>query len=98
MGVSADIRTTAIAITLLSLCACAGTGATWVKEGTTAEETNSDRLECERKARTDVEFRYPQSTYGSTTGGSGTNVMAAELQQFNLCMKGKGYTELPSRK
>ena len=93
MVVPAIVYRICVVLLLSSLYACGSTSATWIKEGATAEETARDRLECERKARSDVEFQYPQATYGSATGGSGTTAMVAELQRFNLCMKSKGYTE-----
>lgn len=88
---------------LLGLAACGG-GApdtTWKKAGATDATIASDTALCRASAQQQASRLYPHSSGNPAMSGAGmiaaqqqanTDRTSAELEMFNDCMQGKGYT------
>jgi hypothetical protein len=86
------------------LAACAGPGgasASWQKAGATDATIASDTAQCRTTAQQTAARLYPLGSSNPTLGGAGmvaaqqqanTDRSSAELQFFNDCMEGRGYT------
>ena len=86
------------------LAACAGAGgapASWQKAGATDATIASDTTQCRAAAQQTAARLYPLGSSNPTLGGAGmvaaqqqanTDRSSAELQFFNDCMEGRGYT------
>jgi hypothetical protein len=86
------------------LAACAGPGgasASWQKVGATDAAIASDTAQCRTTAQQTAARLYPLGSSNPTLGGAGmvaaqqqanTDRSSAELQFFNDCMEGRGYT------
>jgi hypothetical protein len=86
------------------LAACAGPGgasASWQKAGATDAAIASDTAQCRTTAQQTAARLYPLGSSNPTLGGAGmvaaqqqanTDRSSAELQFFNDCMEGRGYT------
>jgi len=86
------------------LAACAGAGgapASWQKAGATDASIASDTAQCRTTAQHTAARLYPLGSSNPTLGGAGmvaaqqqanTDRSSAELQFFNDCMEGRGYT------
>ena len=93
-----------ITLTLLAgLAACSGPAPapTWKKAGATDSTIASDTALCRASAQQQAARLYPYSSSNPTLGGAGmvaaqqqanTDRTSAELEMFNDCMQGKGYT------
>ena len=90
-------KTARIAGLLLLLCGSAE--AAWVKEGTSEADAKRDNSECKRNATADAAFNSPQPRpgLGPSTGTRAGNYSARQRQAFQLCMKSKGYVEVPKK-
>jgi hypothetical protein len=76
---------------------------TWKKEGATPEDMQRDASQC------DFEARGTSAAYGSggpfrggldpfpMSGGADSNRAIREMNYINLCMRTKGYEEVPLR-
>jgi Flp pilus assembly protein TadD len=86
------------------LAACAGSAgapASWQKAGATDATVASDTAQCRTTAQQTAARLYPLGSSNPTLGGAGmvaaqqqanTDRSSAELQFFNECMEGRGYT------
>jgi hypothetical protein len=86
------------------LAACAGAGgapASWQKAGATDATVASDTTQCRTSSQQTAARLYPLGSSNPTLGGAGmvaaqqqanTDRSSAELQFFNDCMEGRGYT------
>jgi hypothetical protein len=86
------------------LAACAGAGgapASWQKAGATDATVASDTAQCRTSSQQTAARLYPLGSSNPTLGGAGmvaaqqqanTDRNSAELQFFNDCMEGRGYT------
>ena len=89
------------------LAACAGAGgapASWQKAGATDATIASDTAQCRTTAQQTAARLYPLGSSNPTLGGAGmvaaqqqanTDRTSAEIQFFNDCMEGRGYTRGP---
>jgi hypothetical protein len=87
-----------------ALAACAGSGgapASWQKAGATDATIAGDTAQCRTTAQQTAARLYPLGSSNPTLGGAGmvaaqqqanTDRSSAELQFFNNCMEGRGYT------
>ena len=86
------------------LAACAGSAGAppaWQKAGATDATIASDTAQCRTTAQQTAARLYPLGSSNPTMGGAGmiasqqqanTDRTGAELQFFNDCMEGRGYT------
>lgn len=98
------IRTLLAAFLWLGLAACAGSGSgpgAWQKAGATDATVTSDNTQCRANAQQQASRLYPYSSGIPSMGGAGmvaaqqqanTDRNSAELEFFNDCMEGRGYT------
>jgi hypothetical protein len=96
------IRTLLAAALWLGLAACAGSApAPWQKPGASEATITSDTAQCRASAQQQTARLYPYGSSYPTMGGAGmiaaqqqadTDRSSAELQAFNDCMEGRGYT------
>ena len=96
------IRTLLAAVLWLALVACAGTQpAGWQKAGATDATIAGDSTQCRTTAQQQAARLYPLGSSNPTLGGAGmvaaqqqanTDRNMAEIQFFNDCMEGRGYT------
>ena len=96
------IRTLPAAALWLALAACAGTQpAGWQKAGATDASIAGDSAQCRTTAQQTAARLYPLGSSNPTLGGAGmvaaqqqanTDRNSAEIQFFNDCMEGRGYT------
>ena len=89
------------------LAACAGSSgapAPWQKAGATDATIAGDTAQCRSTAQQQAARLYPFGSSNPTLGGAGmvaaqqqanTDRNSAELQFFNDCMEGRGYTRGP---
>lgn len=101
------IRILLAAAPWLALAACAGSAgapAPWQKAGATDATIASDRAQCHMTAQQTAARLYPLGSSNPTLGGAGmvaaqqqanTDRSSAEIQFFNDCMAGRGYTRGP---
>ena len=90
--------------TLLFLAACTGSAGgpgAWQKAGATDATVAADTSQCRTSAQQTAARLYPLGSSNPTMGGAGmiasqqqanTDRTSAELQFFNDCMEGRGYT------
>lgn len=87
----------------LGLAACSGAapGTTWKKAGADDATISSDTALCRASAQQQAVRLYPHAASNPAMTGAGmiaaqqaanTDRTSAELQIFNDCMQGKGYT------
>jgi Flp pilus assembly protein TadD len=86
------------------LAACAGSAgapASWQKAGATDATVANDTAQCRTSSQQTAARLYPLGSSNPTLGGAGmvaaqqqasTDRSSAELQFFNDCMEGRGYT------
>ena len=96
------IRIPLAAALWLALAACAGPQpAGWQKVGATDASIAGDTAQCRTTAQQTAARLYPLGSSSPTLGGAGmiasqqqanTDRNSAELQFFNDCMEGRGYT------
>lgn len=85
----------------LLLCGCALS--TWHKDGTTPETMRQDAAHCDSDARSTASIYSPGnfnrggSDPFSMNGGVDANRAVREMTAINLCMRAKGYVEVPMR-
>jgi hypothetical protein len=101
------IRTLLAAVLWLALVACAGTQpAGWQKAGATDATISGDSAQCRTTAQQQAARLYPLGSSNPTLGGAGmvaaqqqanTDRNMAEIQFYNDCMEGRGYTRGPAR-
>ena len=99
------IRTLLAAVLWLALSACAGTQpAGWQKAGATDATIAGDTAQCRTIAKEQAARFYPLGSSNPTLGGAGmvaaqqqanTDRNSAEIQFYNDCMEGRGYTRGP---
>ena len=87
------------------LAACAGPqSAGWQKAGATDATIAGDTAQCRTSSQQTAARLYPLGSSNPTLGGAGmvaaqqqanTDRSSAELQFFNDCMEGRGYTRGP---
>jgi hypothetical protein len=92
----------ALAILLLGACGAPATGSgPWQKPGASEATITSDTAQCRASAQQQTVRLYPYGSSYPTMGGAGmiaaqqqadTDRSSAELQAFNDCMEGRGYT------
>jgi hypothetical protein len=82
-------------------CTGAAPGPTWKKAGADEATTASDAAQCRASAQQQAARLYPYGSSNPTLGGAGmvaaqqqanTDRTSAEIEMFNDCMQGKGYT------
>lgn len=91
-------------IFVLSLAACGGTSATWVKEGANQEKLRADQAACRSQAETAIgrNDSFTRDITGSTRGGrEDTRSIVSESRDrsaarffdsiFSRCMAARGY-------
>ncbi|MBI2735146.1 MAG: hypothetical protein HYX38_01105 [Rhodospirillales bacterium] len=87
----------------LGLAACGGAapGTTWKKAGADDATIASDTALCRASAQQQASRLYPHTASNPAMSGAGmiaaqqqanTDRTSAELEMFNDCMQGKGYT------
>jgi hypothetical protein len=96
------IRIPLAAVLWLAVAACAGPQpAGWQKAGATDASIAGDSAQCRTTAQQTAARLYPLGSSNPTLGGAGmiasqqqanTDRTSAELQFFNDCMEGRGYT------
>ena len=100
------IRTLLAALLWFGLTACAGSGAgpasgAWQKGGATEATVASDTAQCRAGAQQQAARLYPYGSSIPSMGGAGmvaaqqhanTDRNSAELEYFNDCMEGRGYS------
>ena len=85
----------------LLLCGCALS--TWQKDGATPENMRQDAAQCDSDARSTGAIYSPGSFNRggsdpySMNGGVDANRAVREMNAINLCMRAKGYVEVPMR-
>ena len=97
--------TRALIVVALSFgfAACGGSapGPTWKKAGASDATIASDTALCRASAQQQAARLYPFGSSSPTLGGAGmvaaqqqanTDRASAEIEMFNDCMQGKGYT------
>jgi len=105
---NATLIGTLLCLTLSAgLAACAGSSggpAPWQKAGATDATIAADTAQCRTAAQQQAARLYPFGSSNPTLGGAGmvaaqqqanTDRTSAELQFFNDCMEGRGYTRGP---
>jgi len=95
-------RRIAFALSLgLAACGGAAPGTTWKKAGVTDATIAGDTESCRASAQQQASRLYPHSSGNPAMSGAGmiaaqqqanTDRTGAELEMFNDCMQGKGYT------
>ncbi len=91
-------------IFVLSLAACGGTSAAWVKEGASQEQVRADQAACRRQAESAMgrNESFTRDIRGSTRGGrEDTRSIISESRDrsaarsfdsiFSRCMAARGY-------
>ena len=84
--------------------AAGGAAAAWQKAGATDATIAADTAQCRTTAQQTAARLYPLGSSNPTLGGAGmvasqqqanTDRTSAEIQFFNDCMEGRGYTRGP---
>ena len=86
---------------LLGACGGSQPGSAWKKPGATDATIAADSAQCRTSAQQQAARLYPYGSSNPTLGGAGmvaaqqqanTDRASAEIEMFNDCMQGRGYT------